>query len=104
MIIKLAILFEEAEIFMLLPQTQPATAAVLIILMQDNWELVTTGQAWRGEWDEDQTYSVNDLVIYLGNTYKCNFEHLATDQNFPGDNGSGFYYWDLVLQAGPKPV
>jgi hypothetical protein len=67
-----------------------------------NWELVATGQAWRGNWDENQTYSVNDLAIYLGNTYKCNFEHLATDQNFPGDNGSGFYYWDLVLQAGTE--
>jgi hypothetical protein len=33
------------------------------------WEIVTTGQAWRREWDEGQTYSVNDLVIYLGNTY-----------------------------------
>jgi hypothetical protein len=65
-----------------------------------NWELVSTGQAWRGAWSENQTYSVNDLAIYLGNTYKCNFEHLATDQNFPGDNGSGFTYWDLVLQSG----
>jgi hypothetical protein len=65
-----------------------------------NWELVSTGQEWRGGWDEGQTYSVNDLVVYLGNTYKCNFEHLATDQDFPGDNGSGFNYWDLVLQSG----
>jgi len=65
-----------------------------------NWEIVTTGQEWRGDWTEAESYGVNDLVIYLGNTYKCNFEHLATDQNFPGDNGSGFLYWDLVLQAG----
>jgi len=65
-----------------------------------NWEIVTTGQAWRGSWFENVSYSVNDLVIYLGNTYKCNFEHLSTDQNFPGDNGSGFFYWDLVLEAG----
>jgi len=64
------------------------------------WEIVTTGQAWREGWIEDQTYSVNDLVIYLGSTYKCNFEHLATDQNFPGDNGSGFIYWDLLIQSG----
>ena len=34
------------------------------------WEIVTTGQAWREGWSEDQTYSVNDLVIYLGSTYK----------------------------------
>jgi hypothetical protein len=65
-----------------------------------NWEIVTAGQAWRGSWVENESYSVNELVIYLGNTYKCNFEHLATDQNFPGDNGSGFFYWELVLQSG----
>ena len=64
------------------------------------WEIATTGQAWRGGWDSGQTYSVNDLVIYLGNTYACNFEHLATDQNFPGDNGEGFNYWDLLIQSG----
>ena len=68
----------------------------------DQWELVSTGQAWRGGWNEDQTYSVNDLVVYLGNTYKCNFEHLSTDQNFPGDNGSGYFYWDVVLQSGSE--
>jgi len=65
-----------------------------------NWELISTGQAWRGDWVDEESYSVNDLVIYLGSTYACNFEHTATDQNFPGDNGSGFFYWDLVLQAG----
>ena len=67
-----------------------------------NWEVVTTAQSWRGAWTEDATYSVNDLAIYLGNTYACNFEHVATDQNLPGDNGSGFFYWDLVLQAGQQ--
>lgn len=65
-----------------------------------NWELVTTGQSWRGDWAENELYSVNDLVIYLGNTYKCNFEHTATNQNFPGDNGEGINYWDLLIQAG----
>ena len=64
------------------------------------WEIATTGQAWRGDWVDAESYSVNDIVIYLGNTYACNFEHLATDQNFPGDNGSGFFYWDLLIQAG----
>jgi hypothetical protein len=65
-----------------------------------NWQLVATGQRWREGWIVGETYSVNDLVIYLGSTYACNFEHTAADQNFPGDNGSGFFYWDLVLQAG----
>jgi hypothetical protein len=65
-----------------------------------NWEIVTVAQQWRGGWTEDETYSINDVAIFLGDTYKCNFEHVSTDQNFPGDNGSGFFYWDLVLQAG----
>jgi hypothetical protein len=65
-----------------------------------NWELVTEGQNFRGAWTEDATYGVNDLIIYLGSTYACNVEHTATDENFPGDNGSGFFYWDLILQAG----
>ena len=67
-----------------------------------NWQVVTTSQSWRGPWDVDSTYSVNDIVIYLGNTYSCNFEHVATNQNLPGDNGSGFFYWDLILQAGQQ--
>jgi hypothetical protein len=65
-----------------------------------NWELISVSQNFRNSWTENSTYSINDLVIYLGSIYACNFEHLATDQNFPGDNGSGFFYWDLVLQAG----
>jgi hypothetical protein len=67
-----------------------------------NWELLTVGQNWRNFWQEGQRYSPNDLVIYLGGTYKCNLEHDSDDQNFPGDNGSGFNYWDLVLQAGAE--
>ena len=69
-------------------------------LDDSNWELVTQGQNFRGSWAADAIYSVNDLVIYLGSTYAANIEHEASDQNFPGDNGSGFFYWDLILQAG----
>ena len=67
-----------------------------------DWELVTEGQSWRGNWTNGQEYNVNDFTIYLGNTYKCNLSHIATIENFPGDNGSGFFYWDLVLQAGSE--
>ena len=64
-----------------------------------NWDIVTTAQNFRGSWTQDNTYRVNDLVTYIGNTYSCNFEHEATVQNTPGDNGSGFFYWDIVLQG-----
>lgn len=67
-----------------------------------NWELITTGQNWRNFWQEDQRYSPNDLVIFLGSTYSCNQEHDSAVDNYPGDNGSGYFYWDLILQAGSE--
>jgi hypothetical protein len=67
-----------------------------------NWELLTVGQNWRSSWEIEQQYAPGDLVIYLGNTYSCNQTHTADDQNYPGDNGSGFFFWDLVLQAGSE--
>ena len=67
-----------------------------------NWELLTVGQNWKNIWQEDQQYSINDIVIYTGNTYTCNQEHTSDNENYPGDNGSGFFYWDLVLQAGSE--
>jgi hypothetical protein len=71
-------------------------------LDSSNWELLTVGQNWRNFWQEGNRYSPNDIVIYLGNTYACNLEHESNDQNYPGDNGSGFVYWDLILQAGSE--
>jgi hypothetical protein len=65
-----------------------------------NWELLTVGQRWRNSWLPSQRYSLNDLVIYLGSTYSCNQEHISSEENFPGDNGSGFFFWDLLLQTG----
>lgn len=67
-----------------------------------NWELLAESQSWRGDWDEDQTYSLNDLVIFIGSTYKCTLEHVSAFENSPGDNGSGYIYWTLVVPAGPN--
>jgi hypothetical protein len=67
-----------------------------------NWELLVPGQNWKNFWQADQRYAVGDVVIYLGNTYVSNLEHDSDNENFPGDNGSGFFYWDLVLQAGSQ--
>ena len=79
-----------------------ADGSSLDYLDSSNWELLTVGQNWRNSWTPAERYSPNDLVIYLGNTYKCNLEHDSSEDNFPGDNGSGFFYWDLVLQAGSE--
>jgi hypothetical protein len=67
-----------------------------------NWELFIPSQNWRNFWRQDQRYSLGDVVIYLGNTYSCNIEHDSSEENYPGDNGSGFYFWDLILQAGSE--
>jgi hypothetical protein len=68
-------------------------------LDSSNWELVTASINWRFSWQSGVDYSINDAVIYYGNTYKCNFTHTSSIENFPGDNGSGFFYWDLILES-----
>lgn len=69
-------------------------------LDNSNWTLVTKGNFWRGNWDNNIAYAPGDTVTYLGLTYSCNFYHLSNQQNFPGDNGSGYAYWDLLIDTG----
>ena len=64
------------------------------------WEKVGDSVYWRGTWNGDTEYLVSDAVYYLGTAYKCNFQHVSTNQNFPGDNGNGYYYWDVITEAG----
>ena len=71
-------------------------------LDSSNWELLTTGQNWKNFWRPNQYYQINDIIIYLGSTYQCNQEHTSDEENYPGDNGSGFFFWDLLLQAGSE--
>lgn len=77
-------------------------ASTLGYLDESNWELVTVGQNWRKEWNEDVLYSINDLVVFEGSIWKATLAHTSTDQNYPGDNGSGFDYWDLVLEVAQR--
>ena len=72
----------------------------LAFLDDSQWELIIPGAAWRNSWAIEENYYVGDIVLYSGNAYKCIFQHTASIQNFPGDNGSGFEYWALVSQAG----
>ena len=67
-----------------------------------NWELVSVGQHWRDVWALDVEYAIGDLATFEGTTYSCNLSHTASSQNYPGDNGSGYSYWDIVLLAGPN--
>ena len=76
--------------------------STLDYLDSSNWEIVITGDEWKANWRQDLTYSIGDLVLYRGTTYRCNTQHTSSSENFPGDNGSGFEYWDIVLLAGPN--
>jgi len=66
----------------------------------DLWELVVSGKNNRSSWVPGQLYSRNDVVNYLGTSWICTEEHQSEPNNYPGDNGSGYDYWDLLIQAG----
>jgi len=74
--------------------------STLDYLDSSNWEIVVAGDNWTSSWSAVNNYEIGDLVLFLGNVYRCNIAHPADNTNYPGDNGNGFYYWDLVLQAG----
>jgi len=69
-------------------------------LNPDYWEVVVPGKRWQGPWGSGEYYSVGDVVYHLGSAYVCNFEHEAELANSPGDNGNGYFYWDLLIEAG----
>ena len=60
----------------------------------------TTGEAGSGSWVSGKEYAVGDIIYWFGSAYQCNFQHIADSSNYPGDNGSGYEYWDLLIQAG----
>ena len=64
------------------------------------YELIIPGKKFVGPWSTTGYYAVGEIVYHLGTAYFCNFEHQATAENFPGDNGSGYDYWDILVQAG----
>jgi len=67
-----------------------------------NWKLLLKGSSWRNIWDTNIQYAPGDTIIYLGIYYVCNYYHLSSNQNYPGDNGSGFYYWDILIDTGAQ--
>ena len=74
--------------------------STLDYLDESTWELIVPGKSLKGNWTEGNIYSVGDVIIFKGTSYTCNIEHEASFVNFPGDNGSGYLYWDILIQAG----
>lgn len=64
-----------------------------------NWDLLVTGNNFRRNWIVDTSYEINDVIQYNGSTYIANISHISSTQNYPGDNGSGFEYWDILIEA-----
>ena len=71
-------------------------------LDDSTWELLIPGKSWKDPWKTGSYYSVGDVVYFKGSAYTCNFEHEAELSNFPGDNGNGFEYWDILIQSGTQ--
>ncbi len=41
------------------------------------WELMMTGQTWKGPWQQFGVYSLDNIVVFGGVVYKCNEAHSA---------------------------
>tara|TARA_B110000503_G_scaffold103755_2_gene154868 strand:+ start:12529 stop:20658 length:8130 start_codon:yes stop_codon:yes gene_type:complete len=41
------------------------------------WELMMTGQTWKGVWEQFTFYSLDNIVLFGGIVYKCNTQHLS---------------------------
>ena len=67
-----------------------------------NWELLVPTQSWKSSWTVGNTYSLGDVVTYRGTAYNCIVEHVAIEESFPGDNGNGFDYFEILLQGTDK--
>ena len=69
-------------------------------LQTEKWELVIPSKTWGEAWITGRRYFVGEVVYHFGDAYVCNQYHVGSNDNFPGDNGSGYFYWDLLIQAG----
>jgi hypothetical protein len=76
------------------------TDSTVDYLDTDIWEVIAPGKRWANSWDLGNKYSVGDVVYHLGTAYVCNFEHDSESFNRPGDNGEGYEFWDILIQAG----
>ena len=66
------------------------------------WEKLASGKVFSSGWKENEIYSFNDVVNFMGTAYVCTTEHKSTANNYPGDNGSGYDYWDVIVQEGVR--
>lgn len=68
------------------------------------WKPVIIGQNWKGSWRVDYDYDQYDIVYFRGVTYYANAQHLSSFENFPGDSGSGFNLWNILIEGDTNAV
>ena len=73
--------------------------STLDYLDDSNWELLIPFNNFRSFWASDILYNTNDIVTFYGSVYKCVYSHVSLTDNYPGDNGSGYFYWDLLSES-----
>ena len=62
-----------------------------------NWQIVIAAQNFAGSWRVGEFYNLYDVVYYRGVTYYANVPHESSFETFPGDNGSGYEYWTIIV-------
>lgn len=58
------------------------------------WDLMMTGQTWRGDWLPGTLYSLDNIVIFGGIVYQCNEQHISQtvlDQDIEK--------WDIYVES-----
>lgn len=88
------------ELYRAVITTGHQDGSTLDYLDAGDWELVVSGQVWNNSWDNGIVYEKGDIVYFFGDAWICTVAHTSSFDNFPGDNGSGIDYWDLLVQAG----
>ena len=63
-----------------------------------NWQLMSDGQEWKGDWQVNTTYKPNDVVKYGGYIYICNTGHTSNVNVNVGLEGD-LAKWDLFIEG-----
>ena len=66
------------------------------------WETLVPGKIWKAEWTENTEYAIGDVVNFFGELWTCKEQHLSQSNTYPGDNGSGYDYFDFLAQSGEE--
>ena len=67
-------------------------------LTASRWELMVTGQDWKGAWVAGLTYKINDIVAYGPSTYIC-IEGHTSDTIFTNDLNDASPKWQSLTRG-----